>query len=222
MLRDTLGTALFSPARLTLLGLLFAHPDESFYLRQIAQRTGLAIGQVQRETQRLVQAGIFQRSLVGRHVFFRAAPDSPLYEELRAIIRKTVGGAGAVRSALLPLSDQIRLAFIFGSVARGQERSPSDLDLLVVGSISLRQLSAVLGPAQDQLHRPINPVIYTPGEFAQKTAERHHFLASVLRTPKLFVLGDEHELRNLSSQRLDQTAPNLRRRNHAAAGRRRS
>jgi predicted nucleotidyltransferase len=200
---DPLAAALFSKAQAGILGLLYARPDESFYLRQLAALTGLGLGQAQRELAALENAGILRRTLVGRHVFFQANADCPIFSELRSIVTKTVAATAVVRAALLPLAARIAMAFIFGSVARNEERKASDLDLLVVGSVSLQDVVTALKPAERHLGREINPVVYPPREFTDKLARRHHFLTNVVQGDKLFVIGGAHELAGLSPERLD-------------------
>jgi predicted nucleotidyltransferase len=206
MLVDPIAAALFSKAQSEILGLLFSHPDESFYLREIAHRTALAAGHVQRQLATLVHAGIVQRSNVGRHVYFKADPACPVYQELRSIITKTVAAVTILRQAFLPFSGKINVAFIFGSVARHEENKASDLDLLVIGSVGLGELVTALQHAQHTLAREINPIVYPLDEFRDKLSRSHHFLTRVVNSPKLFVIGGEHELASLSAKRMDQTA----------------
>jgi uncharacterized protein len=200
---DPLAAALFTKAQAAVLGLLLSHPDESFYLRQIVQVTGLGVGHCQRELQRLSNSGILRRTLQGRHVFFRANPESPIFADLRNVVMKTLGPAVLLRDALQPLQAKIRIAFIFGSVARGQEGHASDLDLFVVGAVSLGQIVEALRQTEGQLRRPINPTIYPAAEFRAKLRAGSHFLQTVMAGEKIFVFGDAHELGTLSSQRLD-------------------
>jgi len=202
---DPLVSAILTKAQAGVLGLLFSRPDESFYLRQVAQLSGLGLGHIQRELARLSEAGIIQRSRVGRHVFFQADPRCPVYQELRSIISKTVGAVSIIREALAPLSARIVVAFIFGSVARSQERKASDVDLMVIGSADFREVCALIGPAEKKLFREINPAVYSPEEFCDRIYQNHHFLTRVVNDQKLFVIGDEHELSSLSPKCLGQT-----------------
>jgi predicted nucleotidyltransferase len=193
-----LTEALFPKARNAILGLLFGHPDEAYYLRQVARVTGLSVGNVQREVRRLTQAGIIRRFERGMHVYFQADADCPIYEELRAIVTKTVGAAEVVRDALRPLADRIACAFLFGSVARGQEDKASDIDLMVIGDATFGDVVHALHDAESALNREINPTVYPPAEFKAKLAGRHHFLTSVLKGVKLFVVGGDDELTKLA------------------------
>ena len=126
-----MAVALLPQTRRALLGLLYGLPDRAFYLREIAAQVGSGMGQVQRELARLAEAGILRRFERGRHVFYQADRRCPAFEELRGLIVKTVAGADHLRHALTELEDRIAVAFVFGSVARGEDRAESDLDLLV-------------------------------------------------------------------------------------------
>ena len=200
---DPISTALFPKARRAVLGLLYGHPDQSYYLRQIVDLTGLGVGHVQREVNRLAEAGILHRSNVGRHVFFQADETCPIYKELHGIVTRTVGGAAVIAGALQPLADRIDVAFIFGSVARGEERQASDLDLMVVGDVTFAELADAMRAAEGHIRRNINVTVYPAKELRDKLASGRHFLTTVMRQEKIFVLGNEHELEALLGQPMD-------------------
>ena len=115
---------------------------------------------------------------------------------------KTVGVTDVLRAALSGLADRIQVAFLFGSMAKGSARSNSDVDVLVVGEISFGELVSALASAQEKLGREVNPSLYPSSEFARKLAQHHHFLTSVLKEPKVFLVGDENELARLAKRRM--------------------
>jgi len=197
-----LAASLFGKTRLAVLSLLFSHTDESFYLRQLARTAGVGLGALQRELKQLSDAGFIRRREEGRQVYFQANPDCPIFPELKNLVRKTSGVADVLRSALAPLADRIQVAWIYGSLARGEERRQSDVDILVVGRVKFSEIAAALGPAQHTLRREVNPTVYPPGEFRSKLKENHHFLNTVWKGKKLFLIGDEHELAHLAEKRL--------------------
>ncbi len=188
--------------RRAILSLLYGHPDESYYLRQIVRTTGFGLGPIQRELKQLTEAGLIRRSESGHQVYYQADPASPVFRELKSLITKTVGVADTLRNALAPLADHIILAFIYGSIARGEEKRQSDIDLLVVGSTSFSEVVKALRRAQETLGREINPTVYPAEEFRSRIAEEHYFIREVLSGEKIFVIGDEHELKRLAGERL--------------------
>jgi predicted nucleotidyltransferase len=192
---DPVAIALFPKSRREVLALLFGDTSRKFYLREVVDRTGLGVGHVQRELQRLVRGGILRRWREGRHVWFQAATQCPAHAELRALVRKTLGAVGVVRKALREQLPDIQVAFVFGSVARGQEHAESDLDLLVIGDVTLRELARVLRPLEEVLGREIHPTLYARAEAHVRSAE--HFLEAVLQGTKEFVVGDQDELERL-------------------------
>lgn len=196
------STTLFGKTRRAVLSLLFTHTDEAFYLRQIVRAIGAGLGAVQRELKRLTEAGIIRRTVRGRQVYYQANPDCPLFAELRGLVIKTAGVGDVLRAALAPLADRIHLALIYGSLARGEERRSSDIDVLVVGEVTFGEVVAILAPAQETLGREINPNVYPSAEFRSKLAAGHHFLRTVIGGPKLFLIGDEYELARLAKKRL--------------------
>lgn len=195
---ETISSALFGKTRRVILAILFSHPDEDFFLRQIARASGAGMGAAQRELKRLTEAGILQRSVRIRQVFYRANPDCPVFQELRGLIRKTSGAAEVIRSAIEPLAARIQVCFIHGSLARGEERAGSDLDLLVIGGVKFREVVACIGPIQSALRREINPTVFSPREFRTKVRAGNHFLTTVLKGAKILLVGDEDELAGLA------------------------
>jgi predicted nucleotidyltransferase len=141
------------------------------------------------------------RKPVGNQVHFQANRDCPIYEELRGIIRKTSGIAEVLREALEPLAGRIELAFIFGGVARGDERAGTDLDLMVVGQARFAELVPRLQPAADELRREINPSLYPPAEFRRRLAVHEPFLERVIGDDRIFVIGDRHDLGGFAPRR---------------------
>jgi uncharacterized protein len=195
----TLTDVLFGQTRRAVLGYLYSQPEKPFYLRELARHAGTGLGAVQREVVKLAEAGILRRSVRGNQVFYQANRENPIFQELKSIVSKTVGTHDILREALLPMRERIRVAFVYGSVARHEERADSDIDLMVVGEVPFTQIVAAITPAQERLGREINPTVYPVAEFQSKLKAKNHFLKSVLRQKKLFVLGDENELTGLAS-----------------------
>ena len=184
---------LFGAYRRQILALLLLHPDESFYVREIARLTGVPAGSLHRELKLLGDAGLLQRSVSGNQVRYQVDRGNPIQEELAGIFRKTAGLADVLRDALAPLAGKTRLAFIFGSVAQGKERSASDVDVLVVGSASFAAVVGALSPAGERLRRAVNPVVMTRAAFESKRAGADRFVARILREPKIILIGDAGE-----------------------------
>ena len=190
---DALSAALFGKGRRKVLGLLFSRPDELFYFREIARWAGAGLGAAQRELHRLAIAGIVRRTRRGNQVYFQADAQCPIFAELRGIVLKTAGVGDVLRAALASLASRIRLAFVYGSIARGEPRQASDVDLCVVGEVTFAEVVEALAPAQDTLAREINPTVYSPDEFERKLAENHPFVSNILAGPRIVLMGDEGE-----------------------------
>lgn len=198
-IHDHLAETLLGKTRRAILSVLYGHADEQFYLRQLVRLTGSGTGAMQRELKALTDAGILQRIVKGRQVYYQANAGCAVYPELKSLIMKTAGMGDAMKTALLPLTDRIRTAFIYGSVARGDENRGSDVDLFVVGDTTLAEIVGALSPVQLILNREINPTVYPAEEFRTKHSAGHHFIESVLEGAKVFLIGDEHDLTKLAS-----------------------
>jgi predicted nucleotidyltransferase len=149
---------------------------------------------------------VLVRKPVGNQVHFQANPTCPIYDELRGILKKTVGVADVLREALAPLADRIAVAFVYGSVASGEERAGSDLDVLIIGEARFAEVVAALDPAQELLRREVNPNLYSALEFRKKLAAGEPFLRRVLAGDKILIIGGEDELGKLAAHRKAQGA----------------
>ncbi len=196
----TLCGGLFSKTRQVVLSLLYGRADESFYTKQILDAVKVGRGTVQRELKNLTEAGIITREVQGRQVYYRANKKCPIFNELRSTIRKTFGLADVIRQSLAPVSGKIEVSFIFGSMASGTEGRASDIDLMVVGEVTFSEIVSLINPAQVNLGREINPVVYPVAEFKHKIAENHSFVETVLGSEKIFIFGDGDELARLAGE----------------------
>ena len=200
--KEDISQTLFGKTRRAVLSLLYSHVDEAFYLRQIVRVAGVGLGAVQRELKLLSDAEIIQRIVRGRQVYYQANPQCPVFGELKALVIKTVGIAAIVQVALAPLADRIRIAGIYGSIARSEEHRGSDVDLLVVGKVTFAEIVSALDQAQKTINREINPTVYPVDEFQSKLSAGHHFLSTIVEKPMFFLFGDKRELARLAKKRL--------------------
>ena len=194
---NLLCSGLFGKTRQAVLALLYGRTDSSFYTKQILDAVKTGRGTVQRELKNLTDTGIITREVQGRQVYYRANDKCPIFNELKSIVRKTFGIADVIRQSLASVMDKIRVAFIFGSIASGNEDKASDIDVMVVGRVSFGDVVNLLSTAEEKLGREINAVVYPVSEFKQKARDDHHFVRAVLEGEKIFLIGDEGELRRL-------------------------
>jgi predicted nucleotidyltransferase len=187
--------ALFSTTQQRVLALLFGHPERSFYASEIIARTRAGSGATQRELARLLHSELVTTLTSGRQKYYRANPDSPVFEELQSIVRKTCGLVEPLRVAIAAFDERVEAAFIFGSVAKNEDSSSSDVDLFIVGNdLSYGDLFEHLEKAEQQVGRKINPTIYTKAELRKKSSSGGSFIRRVLEQPKIWLKGDDDAL----------------------------
>lgn len=187
---------LFPKVRRKILTLLLMNPDRGFHLRELIRALDCGKGAVERELASLTGAGILQLTRRGNLTIYRANRSSPVFPELHGLILKTDGLIDVIRCSLQEVSG-IRLALIFGSVASGRMDGFSDIDVMIVGDVSFAEISAALLHAQEQIGREIAPTVYSIQEFQSRLEEKHHFLTRVFSSPKIMLIGGEHELERL-------------------------
>ena len=188
--RAGLADALFTTTQQRVLGILFGHTDRSFYLNELIGLAAVGAGAVQRELKRCMDAGLITMTKVGNQKHYQANHASPLFEPLVDIVIKTVGLADPIKLALGAIEGQIKVAFIFGSVAKKTDTSASDIDLMVISdTISYADVFAALEATTQRLGRPINPTVYTYGEWSRRLKENNSFTTRILAQPKIWLIG---------------------------------
>lgn len=192
---NMLAEILSSKVRAEFFRLLFGIHDHEFHLREIERQSGFAIGTVRQEAQKLLRNALLIKRIDGNRTYYSANKEHPLYSDIYSLTLKTVGLRDILLSRLS--SADIQIAFVFGSIARGSIRADSDIDLFIIGNTGLRELSGLLGDAADIIGREINIQVMKLQDYSQKKAAKEHFITSVLSSPKLMIIGTEHELANL-------------------------
>lgn len=191
----TLADLLFpARSRRQILSALLLNPDRSLHVREIARQAGAPPGAISKELAQLRQVGLVSGTRVGNQMQYRADTAHPVFADLASLLRKTVGLADPLREALLPLRDHIRSAFVFGSTARGQERSGSDIDVMVIGDAAFGTIVDALYPVQQTLQREINPMVFGVDEWRAKQTDGSTFISELLDKPKIFLIGGPDDI----------------------------
>ncbi len=192
-MRPTIEKIFGSRVRTKILGWFFMHTDEKFFVRQLSNILNEDSTNLSRELTSLEKAGILSSSKEGNLKYFRVNPMCPFLDELKGLVMKTVGVVGSLKSVLEELPD-IKYAFVYGSYARGQENSDSDVDVVVIGNTDLNVLDRAMDEIEKRVGRPVNYAIYDYGEFSSKKKAKDGFITDVLRDRKIMLVGDEREL----------------------------
>ncbi len=198
-----------TPSLVEILNLFLLNPEEEFYQSDIVKKTNKALMQVQRALKTLKEIGLISSIQHDRMVYYRAVRSHPAFEDLKHLFLKTLSLGESVRQALRPFNDKIHSAFIFGSVAKGNESLDSDLDLCLIADLTLLELAKALGPLSRKLKRELNPVIFKRSEFQKRILEKDHFLIEVVAAPKLWIIGNEDEFKQLVKRRKTKASQNL-------------
>ena len=189
---------LFPEVRRKVLALILTSPHERWYLRDIERRTDLAVGTVRRELTGLTKAEIITRTKDGNRTYYQANTNCPFFRELSGLLRKTAGMVEVLREALTPLSNKVKIAFVYGSFAKGSAKAASDVDLMIIGPCRFSEAVDVLNKAQAKLNRQINPTVSPVNEWREKIKNKHHFMTSVYKSEKIFLIGNADDLERLA------------------------
>lgn len=190
----SISKALFSDSQSRVFRWVFGQPERGYHLNELRRLTGLGSASLQRELGKLATAGLVRSEKVGNLRRFQANTESPVYEELTALTRKTLGAQPLLQEALKPMEEKLGLAFIYGSIAKGTDTAKSDIDVMVVGDdLLLSDVLKLLLPVESQLGRKINPTLYTPAEFKRRRAQKDSFLNRVLAQPVIPLIGETLE-----------------------------
>lgn len=193
---NILSEILSSKVRAEVFRLLFGLNNDALHVRGIERKTGFAIGTIQTEMKKLHRLNLVLKKRDGNRLYYRANQQHPVFSEIQALVIKTVGLLDVLKKALAD-EKGIRVAFVFGSIAGGSEKAGSDIDLMVIGNIGLRNLTRLLRGLTEKLGREINPYILSTSEFNRRKSENEHFITQVLKGSKLFIIGEEDDLKTM-------------------------
>jgi DNA-binding transcriptional ArsR family regulator len=189
-----LSTLITSKSRIEVLTWFVVHPGERFHYSQLANLLKASRASLQKELKRLEDGGILCSTKEANIRFYWVNQDNPLYPALKEIIFKTAGLADYLRDSLDEIGE-LEIAVIYGSVAKNVEDMRSDVDLLVIGDVDLDALHVAVDTAERTISREINSTVYTRKEWAARIQMGQSFATDILSGPKIFLMGDEDELR---------------------------
>jgi predicted nucleotidyltransferase len=196
-----------SKARAEIFRLLFGVSEKEIHVRDMERQSGLSFRAVHLELNNLTQMDLIKKRRSGNRVYYRANDEHPLFNDIRNIVLKTSGLVEVLKEYLD--HEEVKVAFVFGSIARKDEGARSDVDLMVIGDVSLRKVSGWLMGSSEKIGREINPHTLSLEEYTERKQQNEHFLSSVLNSPKLFIIGDENELAALDRQRVAPFSPDV-------------
>jgi predicted nucleotidyltransferase len=195
MIAVSVADALFSKSQQRVLALIFGNPGRSFYANEVIALAGSGSGAVQRELAKLASAGLVTITRIGNQKHYQANSNAAVFESLHELVLKTSGLADVLRTTLAPIGGRIRAAFVYGSVARQQDTSQSDIDLMIISNdLSYMDVFAILENASKRLGRTVNPTIYSAGELSKRIRARNSFVMRVLKQPRIWLIGGTSDL----------------------------
>ncbi len=173
--------------------LFLTHPDEEIYQSRIVETTKCALIQVQRALKRLEEAGLIIKTKCGNRVYYKSNRTHPAFEDIKRALFKTILFGDLLKKTLDPWKNKIQFSFIYGSVAKGEEDQNSDIDLLIIGDLGIRDVAHILGSLSHEIRREINPTIYPMREFKKKLKEQNPFIKGLVQESKIWLTGEENE-----------------------------
>lgn len=195
MANSTMADALFTKTQQRVLFLLFGFPERVYFLNELIALAQSGSGAVQRELKRMTESGLVIKTRMGNQTHYQANTETPLFAELCQIIQKTVGLSSIIKNALMPLSDRISVAFIYGSIAKASDSASSDIDLMVISEdVKYEEIFEALEHIPIPLGRTINPTIYTRLDFMQRKNSGNAFITRILEQPLLWIIGTKEQL----------------------------
>lgn len=186
-----------SETRKAILELYFAFPEKKYYLRELERILDLPVQNIRRDLVQLEKGGIFKREAVGNQVYYYLNNESPIFEELKKIVSKTIGMESQIKE-LFSGEDGVKAAFIFGSFAGGAEDNISDVDLMIIGEIDEDGLIKKISKIEDKIGREINYHIFSEKEFAKRIKDKDFFISGILAKPVIFLIGNNEKISRIS------------------------
>lgn len=179
-----------SKTRTKVLSLFLAHPHDMFHVREIVRRVDEEINAVRRELIYLEKKGIFKKEPRANRVYYMLDTSYDFFQELIEIYAKLEGLGGDIIKNKVRLG-KIKYAMLSGKYALGLRDNPEEVDLLVVGTVVLPELSLVIKKAETERQIEINYTVMSEEEFVFRKKRRDPFISSIIYGPRLMLIGDE-------------------------------
>lgn len=186
-----------SNTREKILQLFFSDPGRKYYLRELERTLNISVGNIRRELLALEKSGLFKREKVGNLVYYFLNTDSPIFEEFKKIVAKTIGVEAMLKENLAKIKD-IKIAFIFGSFAKKEEDSLSDIDLMIIGKPDEDLLISIIMKIEKKINREINYHIFSAADWKKKLQDKNYFVENISSYPKIFLIGDKNGLSSIN------------------------
>ncbi len=180
-----------SRTRAGIFTILFGLGYRELHNREIARRSKHSEAAVRQELTKLADLGLIHLRKNGNRVYYSANRKHPLYHEIHSMVLKTTGLVDVLAEVLA--DHRIEIAFVFGSIAEGEETPDSDVDILIIGHIGLMEVSRLLSGVSERLEREINPIVISREEYIGRIGTDDHFANKVIKGARLFIKGDPDE-----------------------------
>lgn len=173
------------------------HPKEETYLMRIVRATGKVLIQVQRSLKRLEESGLINKIIRGNKAYYQANATHSVFHDLKKVIVRIIIFGDKIENELSLIKHKINYGFIFGSTARNNDAPSSDVDIFLIGDLTLKEAGNLSYPLSIELGREVNTVVYTLKDFRKKIKEQNTFITEVIKNPKIWLFGDEHEFEKI-------------------------
>jgi predicted nucleotidyltransferase len=189
-----------SQIRIILLNTFLMNSDSEYYLRELAEKFKVSPRHISLELQNLKKIELIKKRISGKQHYYSVNKNHPIFQELRNIFIKTIGLKSVIENALIQYSDLIKFAFIYGSIAKDDARVDSDIDLMIIGDVSGRKISGAMIRAGNELNKEVNFNIFSANEFSGRLISNDHFINSIYKESKLFIIGNPDEFERLGEK----------------------
>lgn len=197
MRNSAVSDALFPKTRQGILAATYGQSERWWYLSELADWLDTTPSSLQREIKSLLKGGLLQKKKEGGRTYYRAETGTPVFEPLKELVFQTVGVIPALRELFSEFEKGTVCSFIYGSVARGEERAGSDVDIMAIGNGGISDFASGLRNLEKKFRREINLTYYKPEEFIAKMRKNNHFLNEVIKDEKIFITGKRDDLDEL-------------------------
>jgi len=182
-----------SKSRVKLLEVFLANPSDMYHVRELVRRTGDEINAVRRELQYLEKRGILEKEPRANRIYYSFSKNYPFYYDLLKLGVKTVGlGADMLKNKAK--LGKIKYAMFSGKFVRRLKTEPDEINLLLVGTVVLPELTLLVRTEEKKLNTEINYTVMSEDEFDFRKKRRDPFILSILSGSRIMLIGDEESM----------------------------
>jgi DNA-binding transcriptional ArsR family regulator len=167
--------------------------NKSYHVRGLVRELEEEINAIRRELLNLKKAGLLTSKKDGNKIMYSINKDFPILWELRSMFFKE-SEIGKLLHENLSCVEGIKVGIVTEAFMKKKYDQPTDVDMLFIGDMKIRELSSTISKIEKELKRPIKFVALKVEDFEFGKRKKDPIIVNTLSKDKIIILGKDSDL----------------------------